>query len=27
MYCGAGALVGLAVQRLINAVRSRGRAT
>lgn len=26
MYCGAGALVGLAVQRLISAVRSRARA-
>src|SRR5512145_2115437 len=26
MYCGAGALVGLAVQRMICAVRSRARA-
>jgi hypothetical protein len=26
MYCGAGALVGLAAQRLISAVRSRARA-
>jgi hypothetical protein len=26
MYCGAGALIGLAVQRLISAVRSRARA-